>query len=182
MGLTLITTAATLPVSLAEVRTACRIEDGRFDALLTQKLRGAVKHIEKLLGIALGEQTWRLTLDQFSDAIELPKGPVLGLVTDGFQYIDSNGDAQLVAPEAYVLDLLSSPAWIVRNEDQSWPTTQDRINAVQIDFETGWTAETLPDDLKEAILMTAAAWFDGEGGTIPSAAMNLLHPHRRLQL
>lgn len=162
MALKLITAANTLPVSLAEARAACRIEDGRFDVLLQQKLRAAVKHAEKQLGIALGEQTWRLTLHGFCDVITLDNGPVLGLVEDSFFYVDPDGAEQPVVTSIYTLDAISEPAAIVLNEGKSWPAVKNARNVVRLDFTTGWTSATLPEDLKEAILTTARAWFDEE--------------------
>lgn len=180
MALSLITAAAALPVTLAQVRTYCRIEDARFDALLDDLRRAAVGMVEEYLGRSVGEQTWRLTLDAFADAIELPRGPVLGLVADSFKYVDITGAPVVVPPELYTLDTVTQPSWIVRNEGESWPETIDAVNVVQVDFTTGWTETTMPAPLRTAVCMIAQAWFDGETGNLPPAAEVLLSPYRTL--
>ncbi|MFZ5745272.1 MAG: head-tail connector protein [Pseudomonadota bacterium] len=182
MALTLITAAASLPVSLAAVRAYCRVEDNRFDSVLDPIRKGAIGHIERMLGRAIGEQTWQLSLTAFSDVIELQRWPVLNLVEDGFSYIDPDGAPQLVDADTYTLDALSNPAAIVRNNDARWPQVIDRPNAITIEFVAGWTETTLPHDLQIAVCMIAQAWFDGETGKIPAAAMDLLHAHRVLRI
>lgn len=182
MALKLITAATTLPVSLATVRAHCRIENGRFDSILDPMRKGAVAHVERLLGRAIGEQTWQLSLDAFADVIELQRGPVLNLVADSFVYTDPDGTEQPVDAALYTLDAISNPAAIVRNDGESWPVPIDRPNAVQLQFVAGWTEETLPPDLQLAVCMIASAWFDGETGKIPAAAMDLLHAHRVLRI
>lgn len=182
MGLKLITPAATLPVSLAAVKAWCGVEDDSHDTLLDQLRKAAVGHVEAVLGRSLGEQTWRLTLDGFSDAIELGKGPVLGLVADGFKYLDEAGVLTVVDPAIYTLDTITDPAWIVRNEGESWPATLDRINAVQVDFNAGWTEALLPEALRTAVCMIAGAWFDDRGAAVPKGVMDLLHPFRRIRI
>lgn len=182
MALKLITAATTLPVSLATVRAHCRIEDGRFDSVLDSMRRGAVAHIERLLGLAIGEQTWQLNLAAFADVIELHQGPVLNLVEDSFIYTDVDGVPQPVDPAVYTLDAITNPAAIVRNDGESWPVPIDRPNAVQLQFVAGWTEQTLPADLQLAVCMITGAWFDGETGKIPAAAMDLLHAYRVVRI
>lgn len=180
MTLSLITPAATLPVSLASVKAHARVEDASFDVLLEKLRKAAIGHVERYLGRALGEQTWRLTLDQFSDAIELDRGPVLSIVANSFKYYDVNGDQQIVPAELYSLDLVSDPAWIVRNEGASWPSTVDAVNAVQVDFNAGWTEALLPPEIDQAVCMIATAWFEDSTAKVPQGALDLIQPWRTL--
>lgn len=189
MGLILLDPAVTLPVELAELKLKCGVEDDSRDALLEMDLAGAVAHVEKVLDLSLGVQTWQLTLGKFSDVIELPIGPVLGIVVDGFSYRDGAEIERAVPAEIYTLDLVSNPQRVVRNSDESWPTdVSDRPNAVTVQFQAGHTSATLPRDLKVAILMLAAHWFENRsavsmGGSVNEVPLGfnaLLQPHRRL--
>lgn len=177
MGLTLITPAAAWPVTLAEVKTYCAVEDGSFDGLLGDLIAVATGQIEEMTGLALAEQGWRLTLDQFSPAIELPKGPVIAVTS--VKYIDSLGVQQTVDPGDYSLDLVSEPQWVVLNSDAIWPATLDAVNVVEISFTAGFAAP--PPQLKLAIRMLVNFWFEQRSpGEIPAGVWNLVEPFRTL--
>ena len=179
MGLTLITPATALPVSLADCKAICGIEDASFDARLELLRGGAHDMVAELLGCPLGESGWRLTLDQFSDAIELARGPVTAVTA--FEYVDPDGNTQDVAPAAYLTDLVSDPQWIVRASDASWPETLDAVNVVTVSFTAGYTAATLPAGLKMALLGLVQHWFEnGPAAGVPAAVMNALAPWRKL--
>lgn len=173
MGLTLITPAVTLPVTLAEVKTYCAVEDGSFDGLLGDLLKSACSRVEQLTGLVLGEQVWKLTLDEFSAAIELPKGPVLAV--SAVNYVDVLGAAQLASASLYSLDLTSKTQWVVLNSEGSWPATLNGVNAVSVTFSAGYLAATLPDDIKLAVKALVATWFEnrGDAGT-PKGVLDLL--------
>lgn len=182
MALKLITAAATMPVSLASVKLHCGVEDSTFDALLTELLADAVNHVEELLGRSLGEQTWLLTLDAFADAIELRRGPVLGIVASGFKYVNAAGTLTVVPAELYTLDLVTQPSWIVRNEDAAWPETTAKPNAVEVTFTAGWTEATLPRALRRAVCVLVAAWFEDRTASAPKAVGELVQPYRRVRI
>lgn len=181
MGLSLITPAATPAVSLAEAKDWARVEGSSQDATMATILAAAVAKVESMTGLVLGEQVWRLTLDCFSDTIELPRGPVTALAAAGFTYVDSAGAPQQVDPALYTLDLVSSPQWIVRNADATWPEVLEAVNVVQIQFTAGHTAATLPPALKGAVLTLAARWFDDRtNNDVPEGVMQALEPFRPL--
>ena len=191
MALTLITPAAGLPVSLAEAKAHVGIEvdDPTYDIALTVHLRAAVGYVARVLDRALGEQVWQLTLDGFDGAaIELPVGPVLSV--DEVGYLDTAGASQVVDPADYTADLVSNPQRIVLNSDASWPDTMDRINAVSIEFTAGWDSDTLPDDLKLAVLQLTAHWFANREAVnvgnitsqLPLGFDALLWPFRRMRI
>lgn len=180
MALTLVTAPSELPVTLAEAKAWCGAEDTSNDTVIGLALSAACKMVEAFTGRALGAQVWRLTLDEFADAIELARAPVLSLASGGFTYVDEVGDTRVVDSAIYSLDLFSDPAWIVLNSDAAWPTIQDTVNAVQVQFNTGYTADLLPDDMKAAVLITTAAMFEDRTlAKLPAGALSLLAPFRR---
>jgi len=183
VGLKLITPAATLPVSLADVKAWCGVEDSSHDTLLEQLRKAAVSHVEGVLGRSLGKRSWVLRLGTFADTIELPKGPVLSLVSGSFKYWPDDGGAQVVVPaELYTLDTIGDPAAIVLNDGQSWPTVAVKPNAIELRFTAGWTQALLPEQLRTAVCMIAGAWFEDRGAAVPKGVMDLLHPFRRIRI
>lgn len=185
MGLTLVTPPTVEPVSLEEARSHLRVIDTAEDTLIESYIRAATRHVEKTLGMSLMTRTYRLTLDDFSDAIELPRGPVQSVTS--VQYVDEAGDTQTLATSYYSTDLVSSRQWVVRNQDYTYPTLIDGVNAVSITYVAGY--DTLPaelEDLKHAILLLIGHWFNvreaasvGNAVTeVPFAVDALIQPHR----
>lgn len=182
MGLTLVTpAAATYPVTLAEAKSQCRVDSSDDDTYLETLIAAATDHVEQYTGRAIISQTWKLTLDAFSDSILLPKGPVQSV--SSVTYYDTNGDEQTLSADDYTFDGSSDPQWIVRNSDASWPTTLDGINAVSVTFVAGYS--TVPPSIRHAILLLISQWFDQRSGTsdkpfsaVPHAVDALLANYR----
>jgi uncharacterized phiE125 gp8 family phage protein len=185
MGLTLITQPASFPVSLAEAKAHCRVEDAADDATLNGLIAAATDYVEQYTGKAIITQTWRLTLDEFSDSILLPKNPVQSVVS--VMYYDSQGALQTLSEDDYTADLVSDPAWIVINANTSLPDLADGVNMVRINFVAGYTV--VPPSIKHAILMLVAQWFDNRAAVadramiaVPHAVEALLTNYRNLML
>lgn len=157
MSLTLIIPPAIEPVSVAEVRAQCRIDDSTEDALLAIYIQAARQHAEGLLFSALVTQTWEQTLDAFpAEEIKLLKPPVLGVTS--VAYIDASG-AVVTLPEAsYVLDAATGPGWLFPASGTSWPSTSAVINAVRIRFTAGFgpSATDVPAPIRQWLLLTIA--------------------------
>lgn len=162
MGLTLVTPPATKPVSLEEAKRQVGIHesDTRYDDQLDGYIAAATDDLDGYdgkLGYALMPQTWDYTLDAFSDAIEIPFGPVVSV--SSVKYFDGEGVQQTVDADTYTVDLSARP-WVVLNSGLSWPTTLDAINAVTIRFVAGKGAS---DAIKQAILLQVDHWFNPTG-------------------
>lgn len=176
MGLNRTVAPASYPVTLEEAKAQCRVTSSDEDTKLNNLIAAATTRVENMTGLSLITQTWELTLDEFSDAIELPRGPVQSVTS--VQYVDPDGATQVLAASVYTLDDKSNPQWIVRNADSSWPQILDGINAVTITYVAG--EASLPEgknDLKHAILLLVSYWYDermGEGE--PMAVKALLEP------
>lgn len=181
MGLKLITPATGTLVPLAEAKLWARIEGSSEDSLMQDLIAQAEAKVAEYTGLALGEQTWKLVLDAFSDAIDLPRGPVLSVPAATFLYVDANGNSQQVDAGLYTLDLVSEPAWIVRDSDASWPTTLDGVNVVSVEFTTGFTVATLPASIKRAVLTLVARWYDDRTNCdVPAGVFDALAPYRQM--
>lgn len=183
MGLTLITQPASFPVTLAEAKSHCRVEDASEDSTVSGLIAAATDYVEQYTGKAIMSQTWRLTLDEFADSILLPKNPVQSVTS--IKYYDVLGDIQTLPTDFYTADTVSDPAWLVLNSDKTLPDTMEGVNAVRIEFIAGYT--TVPPSIKHAILMLVAQWFDHRAAVsdkaiiaVPHAVEALLTNYRNL--
>ncbi|NKI99593.1 hypothetical protein [Novosphingobium sp. SG707] len=181
MGLTLITPATDAPITRAEVKVWARIsaDNTAFDELIDQIIPGAVRSIEQYTGKTFSEQVWRLTLDGFCSVITLPRGPVTAI--DSFTYLDDNGVSRDVLTSVYVLDLTCSPQRILLAPNAAWPSYQNRLSVVTVEFRTKLLDDNAAADMKQAMIMLAAHMFDNPlDGEIPTGIRAKLSPYRDL--
>ena len=76
----LVTAPTVLPVSVADVKKALRIDSADDDDLIESLIRAAVDYYEGwtgILGLCLVEQTWRQSYDRFDRLLCLPLGPAI---------------------------------------------------------------------------------------------------------
>lgn len=200
MGLSLVTPPLTMPISIEQARMQCRIHssDTRYDTELEGYIAAATSYLDGKDGIlqrCLEPQTYDLLLDEFSDSIELPLGPVLEVVE--VAYFDEAGDEQTIDEDAYTVDLASEPQWLVRNTSFTWPATLSAVNAVRVRYTAGYLGEldsatyisAAPKSLQQAILLLVAHWFSareavnimstGQITSIPLAFEALVKPYKK---
>lgn len=175
-----------LPVTLAEIREQCRVEDdglspgGEDDYLLslaqaaTQLLDGP----EGLLGRALLQQSMEWSLDSWPDVLRLPIIGATAIVS--VKYTDFDGAEQTIDPADLYIDLLSEPARI--RPVTSWPTLGKGFGLIRVRFTAGTTPSSVPAPIRQAILWKVATWFDRRHQTDdegwPSQIMASLQPYR----
>ena len=174
MSLRLITPPASYPVTAAEVKLNSRWDGADLDTLIDTHIATATALVQKYTGRAIISQTWELVLDDFSDAIMLPLGPVTSITS--ISYYDTAEALQTLASDQYTLDNVSDPGWIVRPTDVTYPTVADGVNNVIIRFVAGM--DTNSDDYKlckSAVMLTTSFLIDNPtAGELPIPAMNLL--------
>jgi len=160
MAITLLSDASVEPVTLAEARTFCRETTTDKDAILSGLIVTARKMAEHETGRSLVQEMWKLTLDQFPVAIEIPRGPLISVHT--VRYLDATETWRTIDPSCYVVDAESVPAWVVPGTNYAWPETAERLNAVEVIFWAGYgdTAATVPEPIKTWMLIRIAHWLD----------------------
>lgn len=141
-----------MAVSLAAARDAARVNGSDLDAELEIHVRALTAEAEHYTGRAIINRTYRVTLDSFPDAIELPASPVASV--SSVKYIDEAGAEQTLDPADYIVDDRSEPGYIVPGVDLAWPATQARVNAVNVEVVCGYGADdtTTPAPFKAYIL------------------------------
>lgn len=181
MGLSLYTAAAVEPVTLAEVRSHCRIDDHSDDAYLVLLIKAARQFAETYSRRQFVTATWKLYLDRFPfganetisdsqsycrDAIILPRPPLQSITS--IAYIDANGASQSFTN--YTSDIYGEPGRVQPAYGYTWPTARLQPNAITITYKAGYggsapandaaSVAAVPQPIKHAIMMLAANWYE----------------------
>jgi uncharacterized phiE125 gp8 family phage protein len=149
---------AVQPVTLAEARAQARVDCDAEDGLLGLLISVATQAATDRLQRALVPTRYRLTLDSFPDAIELLMPPIMSV--ESVKYIDISGDQQTLDPQDYFLDSVSEPGYLVPAAGRTWPATQDRINAVEVEYTAGYPDSAIPTPIKQWILLALGDMYN----------------------
>jgi uncharacterized phiE125 gp8 family phage protein len=171
------------PVSLAEAKSHLRITHADDDAYIDKLIIAARRAVEDRSGLKCVTQNWSLFLDCWPDdgVISLGMSPV-SAVTDVKLYGEDDTPST-VDPAHYFLDVASEPARLALRYGRARPQPGRRLNGVEVRMVVGFgAAAAVPQDLKQAILLTVAHWFDRrgekEGGSLPLSALELISVRR----
>ena len=157
----LITAATALPITLSEVKLACRFDGTALDSDITAMLTDAVQLCEHECGQVLMPQTWELTLDAFPGAIELTRVPVSAITS--IKYTDTVGALQTLSSSAYALDNADGfgLARVTPVFGTTWPLTRSEANAVKVRYVAGYAdADAVPSHFKRQIKIFVAMMID----------------------
>lgn len=168
MGLRLITGAASFPVTLAEAKLQCRVDNDAEDAALDGYIAAATAHVESYTGRAIASQTWELTADAWADEFTL-KGPVQSVTS--VKYFDAAGAEQTLSASLYSLD--DTTDRLVMISDFTEPTLRGEVNDIAIRFVAGYV--TVPAEIKLALLLLVGFWYDNRAAASERATMPLPH-------
>ena len=153
MALQLKTAAASYPITLTEVKEQLRLPDSYTteDNALTWFIKAATAIAERETNRALLTQTWTLYLDKFPDfTIICSKTPLIAI--SSIKYIDQAGDQQTWASSNYLVDAKREPWRITPIWGGYFPLTQNRINAVEIEFTAGYASvAAIPDNILQGM-------------------------------
>lgn len=161
MSLKLITPAAELPVSLADVKAHLRVDTTDEDTLITAYITAAAELAEQATGRALMPQTWELTLDAFPEAFEITRVPAASITS--LKYWDAAGTQQTLGTGLYTLDNTDDfgPACVVPVYGGVWPNTREQINAVALRYVAGYaTADAVPASINAWIKLQVGAMYE----------------------
>jgi len=167
------------------VKDHLRVVAASQDTLLSIYIKSATLWVENYISRKLINQTWKVFYDEFPIEIFLPFGKVSSITH--LKYFDENNAQQTLSTSLYQTDLVSVPARISMNPDESsFPTTKsDKYNAIEIQYVTGYGANEsdVPSDIKHAILLIVGDSFlnredKSENLSISKASLHLLSPYR----
>lgn len=177
------------PLSLETFKLHANLRDPIGDDEGAQLYISAARSwLEQYTGRALFEQTWTYTLEAApcaAAAIFLPKAPAIS-VTSVKSY--SVTDVATTFSNAnYFVDLVGQPARILLHDGIDWPTGLRLYNGVVVEYKAGYGTEPedVPADLRQAIALLAAHWYQNREGAsdrgltdIPFGVKALADPYR----
>lgn len=163
---------AVSPVSLELLKAQSVIKITEDDLLAVHYLESATAWVERYTGRALIEQTWTLTLDappayRAMGAILLPRVPVLS-VTSVKSYSPTDVETAMSAVTDYAVDIASEPGRIVLRDGIAWPSGLRNHNGLVVTYKAGYgeSGESVPIDIRQAICLLAAHWYENREASI----------------
>jgi uncharacterized phiE125 gp8 family phage protein len=132
-------------------------------ALLERLIAAATQYVERHTRRALITRSIMLQAAHFP-AGRLwrlyPVAPITGI--SALQYRDEADQLQSLPSDQWHADTIAEPATLHLADGACWPSTRRRPDAVQIAATAGYgaSASTVPDDLRHAISMLAAHFYE----------------------
>lgn len=148
------------PLTVAELKAHLRLTFSDDDAYLAMIIKVARRSIEQQTNRAFINRSFVLYLNEWRGRnLILPIAPVQSVTH--VKYYDADATLQTLSTDVYEVDALSTPSRVVLAYNQSWPTLDTRINAIQVTFIAGYgtTAATVPEELRQAIMLLASHYY-----------------------
>jgi len=183
-----ITTAPSgLPVTVLQVKERARMDvsDTLMDSTILAYINAVWSKVEEYTGLALLETKFRAFYDGFPVVVAIQKAPKI--VVQKIDYLDVTGDIQTVDANIYQVQKSNHFFNIFPKDMQRFPHVEKhKTDAVMIDFQAGWSnANSIPDDIKEAILFAVVSMLTGGAGkecfgecSLPALSKSLLYKYR----
>lgn len=175
----LVTAPTVLPVSVADVKKALRIDSADDDAVIETLIRAAVDYYEGwtgILGLCLVEQTWRQSYDRFDHVLCLPLGPAIEPVSVSWR--NASGQISTVPDESYSLETSAGGQSVIRFRNAfSQPSDLYERGAVSVEYKAGWPIvedkPTVPKDICTAIIARVQIGYE-QSATEASATLSVI--------
>jgi len=177
-------------VSVDDCKLDLRIESSFTldDALILSYINVASRLASEITGRKLISETVKFSIDEvyFNERIVLPFTPVS--VIDEIQYYDPAGASQTMNISDFHLYNFDDKSELCLKEGLVLPAIDDRRDAVNITFTTGYGANSsdIPDTITKAIRMLVTHYYENRNNTvlgmsvadIPYAVETLLNVER----
>lgn len=159
------------PVTLEEALEHLREDAGIADARIESLIKTARMTCEARIERTLISTPWAVTMDAFPSAVILFRPPVIAV--QSVTYIDADGATQTLDPQDYLVDVVSEPGYLVPGVGKSWPSTQERINAVTVAYTAGFGTEPedVPEPLRQWILLAVGDMYSRRNRSAEKAAV-----------
>lgn len=192
-GLVVVTGPAVEPVTAVELARHLNIEGAELTdglAELDDAILAGRRWVENEIARPMIRTRYDWSVDYFPGGLEfgrrfaffgileIPRAPVLGVIS--VKWRDSDDVLQTVPATDYVVDVTREPGRIYPANGKLWPTPLDRPDAVVIRFEAGYgdAAAAVPEDLRRAIKIQAAGFYEKRGESVENGVRRLLDHYR----
>ncbi|GAB6174502.1 head-tail connector protein [Paradesulfitobacterium aromaticivorans] len=176
MNLVLVKPSATEPLSLTELRSYLRLDDGLTDdAYLEALITAAREYCESFQNRAFITQTWQLSFHYWpAEVIQIPSGNLQKINSIGYKN-SSGGITTLTENTHYVVSNRGVLGTVAPVFGQPWPPFVPwPLDAVVIEFACGYgdTADSVPEKVKQAMKLLVSHWYENriplsETGQVP---------------
>ena len=169
-------------ISLADAKAQLRVLHDSEDGLIQSLINAASKHVERLTGYVAGQREETFSFDRFARQLELRLRPV---VADSIvlAYLDSAGAWQDFADLRVALH--NGTTRVLPAIGARWPASACGPGVILVTADVGFVvsdtgeAEDVPDNIKHAVRVCVASWFqDRAEGPVPQAFHDLLDDDR----
>jgi uncharacterized phiE125 gp8 family phage protein len=158
------------PVTVAQVRLACRLDitgDVTYDTAVDDELKLQISAARELATAhtqaSIMPMTWELSLDAFptDSDIELLYPRIISITS--VKYISALTGAEVtLATNQYTADSQRYRAWLLPAAGVTWPATADVANAVKVRYVAGFAdAASVPAKVKQWILSVVRYMREG---------------------
>jgi len=188
-ALQLLEAPTTTPVVLAEVKDQLRVEHPDDDVLISRLIKVAVAYTDAqgALGHAMIQQKWGQWVHSVPpQSVRLTVGPVSSVTA--VKYYDEAGVLQTDTLSNYEITGTPFTTQIGPKDGFNWPVTQDRSDAIRIEYVAGYgtSPSDVPETLRHAMMLLIGHWYDNRENTMMDELSNipygfdmLLDMHRR---
>lgn len=167
----LVTPPAQEPISLTEAKAHLRMVHNDEDALIASLITASRRHVEAQTGLVLIAQEWQILIDEWplAGTVDLATAPLLSV--DEVAIFGEEDDKAVVDPAHYYADLASRPPRLMLRGSRLWPAPARAGNGIGITVTAGFgiSGDNVPSELRQAILLLVAHWYEHRGNAKPPA-------------
>lgn len=151
------------PVTLAEAKLHCRIDNDAEDTLLAEFITSAREYCETFTERSFAQRTLVTRFSGFplpGQPMFLPRCPLISVTS--LKHYDASNDQQTISSGDYVVRTDTTPGSIEMADGEAWPDTFVRGDAVEATYVAGYGAlvASCPRRAKLAIRMLVGHWYE----------------------
>lgn len=191
MSSILLSGPAVEPVTLDDAKAFLKVETADDDDVIAALIAGARVHVEAQTRRALITQSWRLIRDAWPADGRVPVLPAPLRQLSAARAYRLDGTTQAIDPAGFIIEVGAAPA-VLTFANGALPAPGRVAAGIELDIVAGYgdAATDVPADLRQAIRLLVAHWYENRGliaagqqvGLMPASAAALVAPYRVLSL
>lgn len=183
----LVKAPATLPVTLEQAKTHCRVDGTDEDELISSLIAAATGYLDGwsgILGRCLVTQTWRQDFDRLERELRLP---MLAASIASITYVEASGTTNTYDVPTHALKTDELGSFVdIECTGLPAPATNTRVG---VTFIAGSAPDEVAAPIRQALLLLIGHWYTNREAVaqstfkeLPMAVSSLLAPYRRVSL